>query len=100
MTGSFPAEKIGDLVENILSVFNLSIKEHIIASATNEASVMKKFGRLRVIEHQLCYAHGLHLAVCEVLYKSQTPQRQNVLKAIRSCKTLMKILVIVIIMMM
>ena len=69
------------------------MKRHIIASVTDGVPVMKKFGRLN-IEHQLCYAHGLQLAVCDVFY-SQTPQRQNVLKVIRSSKILMKILVIV-----
>ena len=61
ITGSLPAEKIVDLVENKLSDFNLSMKRHIIASVTNEAFAMKKFGWLSGIEYQLCYAHGLHL---------------------------------------
>ena len=49
------------------------MKRHNIASATNGASSMKKFGRLSGIEHQLCYDHGLHLAVCDVLYKKSNP---------------------------
>ena len=73
ITGSLHAEKIVDLVENKLSDFNLTMKRHIIASVTDGASVMKRFGRLSGIEHQLCYAHGLHLAVCDVLYKKSNP---------------------------
>ena len=33
---------------------------------------MKKFGHLSSIENQLCYAHGLHLAVCDP-YKKSNP---------------------------
>ena len=71
ITRSLFAEKIVDLVENKLSDFNLSIKRHNIASVTNGALVMKKFGRLSGIEHQLCYDHRLHL--CDVLYKKSNP---------------------------
>ena len=31
--------------------------------------VMKKMGRQFLSVHQLCFAHGIHLAVCEVMYK-------------------------------
>ena len=30
---------------------------------------MTKMGRLLKIIHQLCHAHGIHLAVCDMLYK-------------------------------
>ena len=73
ITGSFPAEKIVDLLENKLSDFSLSMKRHIIASVTDRASIMKKFGQLSGIEHQLCYVHGFHLVVCDVLYKKSNP---------------------------
>ena len=73
ITGSLPAEKIVDLVENKLSDFNLSMKRHIIANVTDGTSVMKKLGRLSGIEHQLCYAHELHLAQCDVLYTNSNP---------------------------
>ena len=73
ITGSLPAKKIMDLVENKLSDFNLSMKRHIIASVTDGASVMKKFRWVSGIEHQLCYAHGLHVAVCDALYKKSNP---------------------------
>ena len=32
---------------------------------TDGVSVMVKFGNSIPCEHQLCYAHGTHLAVCE-----------------------------------
>ena len=40
---------------------------------------MKKFGRLS-IEHQLCYAHGLQLAVCDVFYKKSNPSETKCIK--------------------
>ena len=73
VTGLLPGEKIVDLVENKLSDVNLSMKKHIITSVTDGASVMKKFGRLIGIEHHLCYAHGLHLPVYNILYKKSNP---------------------------
>ena len=33
------------------------------------ASMTKKFPRLLGTEHQICHAHGLHLSVCDILYK-------------------------------
>ena len=86
--------KIVGLVENKQSDFTLLMKRHIIARATDGASVMEKFGRLSGIEQLLFYTHGLHLTV-DVLYKKSNPLRQNVLKAVCSCKILMKILVTV-----
>ena len=32
---------------------------------------MKKLGKISQLDHQLCYAHGVHLAVCDVLYKNR-----------------------------
>lgn len=65
--GSLPAEKTLTMVKNKLAEFNLCMSKHIISSITNGAAVMKKFERLSDCEHQ--NAHGLHLAVCDVLYK-------------------------------
>ena len=37
---------------------------------------MVKYGKLIEAEQQLCYAHGIHLAVCDFLYsKPQTVLR-------------------------
>lgn len=33
---------------------------------------MIKVGKLIDAEHQLCFAHGIHLAVCDVLYSKKT----------------------------
>jgi hypothetical protein len=67
--GSMPAEKAKDIVETKLADFGLSLKKHIVGTTTDGASVMKKMGRLMQVTHQLCHAHGIHLAVVHVLYK-------------------------------
>ena len=41
----------------------------IITNRADGASVMDKFGKLLPCEHIFCYAHTLHLAVCDILYK-------------------------------
>ena len=39
---------------------------------------MVKFGWCVDCEHKLCYAHAMHLAVCDVLYKKQTSHETDV----------------------
>lgn len=38
---------------------------------------MVKFGKLLSCEHQLCYAHAIHLAVVDVLYKKRAVNDNN-----------------------
>ena len=52
--------------------------EDIVAAATDGASVMKSFGRIICCVHQLCFAHGYHLAVNDFLYA-----RQNLFKGLK-----------------
>ena len=54
-------------VENKL--FSLFLSRHIVADVTDGVSAMVIFGRCVDCEHKLCYAHAMHLAVCDVLYK-------------------------------
>ncbi len=68
--GSLPAEATASCVEEKLLHFGLEMKRDILGAVTDGASVMKKTGRIMGTEHQLCHSHGLHLAVCQVLYKS------------------------------
>ena len=67
--GPMTAECCLDLVKKRLEDFGLSLQEHIVGMVTDGASVMIKTGRLSGIIHQVCHSHGLHLAVCDVLYK-------------------------------
>ena len=69
VNGYFDATKCQELLENKAAEYGLRINEDVICVTSDGASVMKKFGRTMLI-HKLCYAHGLHLAVSDVLYKT------------------------------
>ena len=69
VTGLLPAEKAVELIDRRLLEFGIVRETDVIASTTDGASVMRKFGRLLGCEHQQCHAHGLHLAVTDVLYQ-------------------------------
>ena len=64
-----PAEKAVEIIDTRLSDFGIVRETDIIASTTDGASVMRKFGRLLKCENQSCHAHGLHLAVAKVIYE-------------------------------
>ena len=66
--GSCPAEKMVQLFTKRLSEFGLDLATDIIATTTDGASSMKKFGRLTEPLHFQCYAHALQLAIQKVLY--------------------------------
>ena len=68
--GTLPAEKAVQLTRNKLNEFGLSVEKHILGVVSDGASVMVKYVRLLGVAHQICHAHGLHLAVCDVLYKN------------------------------
>ena len=64
-----PAEKAVEAVQNKLSEFGLEVEKHVVACVTDGACAMVKFGKIIDCDQQLCYAHGIHLAVCDVLYR-------------------------------
>lgn len=71
--GSANAERCQSIVEDTLSKFQLSLN-NINSATTDGAAVMVKMGKSlnrADVLHQLCFAHGLHLAVCDVLYKKK-----------------------------
>ena len=57
------------VLETKLAMFGLSLQHDIVAICTDGASVMKKVGQLVTAKQQLCYAHGISLAVLDVIYK-------------------------------
>lgn len=69
--GSCPSEKVYELLNAKLSDFNLSLQSDIVAITSDGASVMIKFGRLSPAHQQICYNHGIHLAVMEVMYQKR-----------------------------
>jgi hypothetical protein len=68
--GTMPADKCVTLLESRLSAFGLSLSDDIVCIVTDGASVMTKVGKLIKPAQQLCHAHGIQLAVLEVLYNS------------------------------
>ena len=68
--GTLPSEKAVHLTRKKLDEFGLSVDKHIVGVVSDGASVMKKYARLLGVDHQICHSHGLHLAVCDILYKT------------------------------
>ena len=70
MFGSRDAAKMIQMLKKHLADFGTThIQASIVSIVSDGASVMKKLGKLSQVYDQLCYAHGIHLAVCVVLYK-------------------------------
>ena len=67
-----PAQKVVELVHKKLLEFGIDLNKHTVATVNDGASVMVKYGTLIEPEQQLCYAHGIHLAVCDFLYSKTT----------------------------
>lgn len=72
-----PADKCIELLECKLETFGLSLSKDIVGICTDGTSVMVKVGRLLEAEQQLCYAHGIQLAVLDVLYKHKYNDHMN-----------------------
>lgn len=70
--GSMTSEKCLDLVKSRLGLFNLSMETDIVSIMTDGTSVMTKIGKLSSSYQQLCFAHGIQLAVIDVLYKCKS----------------------------
>ena len=87
ISGRITAEKTVEEVQNKLSEFSLSISRHIVAVVTDSASAMVTFGRCADCEHRLCYAHAIHLAACDAMYKKQTFHETDVTERESSAKT-------------
>ena len=72
MLESCGAEKILQLLEKQLADFGITnMQTSVVCIVSDGASKMKKLGKVSQINHQLCYAHGVHLAVCDVMYKNR-----------------------------
>lgn len=75
--GSCTAEHTISLIKNRLKSFGLDTDTDIIGMSTDGASVMVKVGKLMNCYQQLCFAHGLQLAVVDVLYKKNEEKAEN-----------------------
>lgn len=67
--GSSSAEHCVNLVEEHLKIFNINIKDDIVAITTDDPNVMIKVGNLMPCFQQRCFAHGIQLAIIDILYK-------------------------------
>lgn len=69
--GSLPAETCVTILAEKLSEYDLSLDKDVVSITTDGAKVMVKIGRLIKPDQQLCYAHGIQLAIIDVIYKKQ-----------------------------
>ena len=65
------------MLQSKLQKFGLDLCGDIVAICTDGASVMCKVGKLIKAEQQLCYAHGIQLAVIDVLYKKRSSSTRS-----------------------
>ncbi len=79
--GSCPAEKFLEAVEKKLQEFGLSCELDIVASSSDGASVMVRFGKRAPFELRLCYVHAVHLGIVDVLYKKETCSTEKDMEA-------------------
>ena len=57
------------IMKQHLSVFGISMKRDLVPSTQDGASINKKY--IRNVVGQFCINHGLHLVVCDTLYKKK-----------------------------
>ncbi|GBN85180.1 hypothetical protein AVEN_93740-1 [Araneus ventricosus] len=75
--GSCTVEHTISLIKNRLERFGLDSDTDIIGVTTDGASVMVKVGKLMSCYNQLCFSHGLHLAVVDILYKKNIEREEE-----------------------
>lgn len=66
-----------NLVEEHLKIFNINIKDDIVAITTDGRNVMIKVGNLMPCFQQRCFAHGIQLAIIDVLYKHLAEEKDQ-----------------------
>ena len=74
--GSLPADRAAQMVNDKLKEFGLSEECHIVAVVTDGAAVMVKMHEHFEAFEQLCFAHGIHLAVCDLLYEKKRKKKK------------------------
>ena len=84
--GSLNAAKAIKLVEKRLQLFGLDLNKDVVATVTDGASLMVKFGKETCPEHVTCYAHAIYLAVCDVLYK-KTQHSKDFIRLVDDCES-------------
>lgn len=78
IVGSMGAEACASLIDKRLDSFGICLDKDIIGLTTDGAAVMAKLGRILPVPfHQLCLAHGVQLAVQDVLYKNNLQTHED-----------------------
>ena len=72
MLESCVAEKILQLEKQLADFGITNMQISVVSIVSGGASVMKKLVKISQLNYQLCYAHGVHLAVCDVLFKNRS----------------------------
>ena len=65
--GSLPGVKAASELKQKLKEYDLKADLHTVAITTDGASVMKTMGKEFRSVHQLCFAHGIHLAGTKII---------------------------------
>jgi hypothetical protein len=74
---SCPAEKNLELITVKLNSFNISLEKDIVAIMSDGTAIMEKFGGMSPAHQQLCYNHGLHLAVLKAIYTKKKDDNED-----------------------
>jgi hypothetical protein len=69
MKGSHSADKIVILITKFLEEFGINVRTDLVATCNDGAAVMVKYGKLLEALSQLCYNHGIQLAIVSTLYE-------------------------------
>lgn len=75
--GCADADAISEAIKQRLNDFDITVDNHIIALVSDGAAVMICVGNKLNIEHQVCLAHGFHLAVIKSLYRTSSADKSK-----------------------
>ncbi|CAH2107482.1 unnamed protein product [Euphydryas editha] len=67
--GRCGAVEIQQILDKVLSEFDIQLQTDIVGIITDEPNVMKRFGQESPTEMVLCMNHTTHLAVMDVMYR-------------------------------
>jgi hypothetical protein len=82
--GHATAVNLLQTVKEKLSVFDLDMQKDVVSLITDGARVMLKIKTISGLEHQLCVAHGVQLAVLDTLYDSPTASKEKFCEEVAS----------------
>ena len=73
------APKVKEMLMQIAKDYGLDFEKDFVGLGSDGAPLMLKSGRLLGAKkgkliHMICLAHGLHLAVCDILYKKKATE--------------------------